>query len=273
MLTVYEVKDFESEVIQRSHSVPVLVDFWAEWCGPCKVLGPILERLAKQSNGAWVLAKVDTDRNQELAAKYGIRGIPNVKLFVDGNVADEFTGALPEHVVALWLKKALPDKFRKEIERADALIRENNINEGRKILEDVLDQKPENEHARVLLAGTYLYSDWKKAMELIQSVEEHSEFFPTADAIRTIATLIERSDNPGNFPDDPVKPTYLEAIRELQRNNFDTALKKFIVVIRENRYYDEDGSRKACIAIFRMLGEEHETTRKYRREFGGALNV
>lgn len=273
MSSSHEVRDFQTDVIQRSHTVPVLVDFWAEWCGPCKVLGPVLEHLAKQSNGDWVLAKVDVDQHQELATRYGVRGIPNVKLFVDGDVADEFTGALPEHVVALWLKKALPDKFRKEIERAAARIRENKVDEGRKILEDVLAQKPDNEHARVLLAGTYLYSDRGKALALVQPVEEHSEFFPVADAIRTIGSLIERSENHGSFPDDPVKPTYLEAIRKLQQSDFDSALGKFITVIRENRYYDDDGSRKACIAIFKMLGEDHEVTRKHRRDFGSALNV
>ena len=107
----YEVQDFQKEVIERSKNIPVLVDFWAEWCGPCKMLGPILERLAEKYKDIWALAKLDTDNNQEIAMEYGIRGIPNVKLFVNGNVADEFTGALPENMVEQWWPILLRSTF------------------------------------------------------------------------------------------------------------------------------------------------------------------
>src|SRR5512146_24625 len=129
----HEVRDFEKDVIERSFTVPVVVDFWAEWCGPCKMLGPILERLESQSGGKWVLAKVDTDHNEDLAIRYGVRGIPNVKLFVEGKVANEFTGALPERMVVQWLEKALPDQGRKELERAELLIHQGQGEEARRL--------------------------------------------------------------------------------------------------------------------------------------------
>ncbi|MCZ6756762.1 MAG: thioredoxin, partial [Bacteroidetes bacterium] len=91
-----EVQNFQEDVIEASSEVPILVDFWAEWCGPCRVLGPVLEKLEAEQNGEWRLAKVDTDQHPEVSMQYGIRGIPAVKLFVDGNVVSEFTGALPE---------------------------------------------------------------------------------------------------------------------------------------------------------------------------------
>ncbi|ARA95192.1 MAG: thioredoxin [Bacteroidetes bacterium] len=99
---------FQKEVIDKSHEKPVLVDFWAPWCGPCRVLGPTLEKLARESGGAWRLVKVNADRHPELNLRYGIRGIPAVKLFVDGDVVAEFVGAQPEPAVRRWLDEHLP---------------------------------------------------------------------------------------------------------------------------------------------------------------------
>jgi putative thioredoxin len=269
----YEIQDFSKDVIERSNTIPVLVDFWAPWCGPCKVLGPVLEKLAQRDKDSWVLAKVNTDDHQDIAEKYGVRGIPNAKLFVDGKMVDEFTGALPEAMVTQWLKKALPSKHRKVIQTAEQLILENNAKEAQGLLEDVLKKDSNNHQARVLLAGTYLYSNPKRAVELVKDVEEHTEHFTMAQAVRTIAGLLLRLNHPETFPDEPAKQTYLDAARELSRINYDAALEKFVEVIRTNRYYDEDGARKACLAIFRTLGDNHEVTQRHRRPFSSALYV
>lgn len=100
--------NFDEDVIQTSHRKPVLVDFWAPWCGPCRILSPTLEKLAKESRGRWRLVKINADSYPDLVRRYGVRGIPAVKLFVDGAVKDEFVGALPEHTVRQWLDGALP---------------------------------------------------------------------------------------------------------------------------------------------------------------------
>lgn len=101
---------FQKEVLDKSHQKPVLVDFWAEWCGPCRVLSPVLERLARESKGTWRLVKVNADTQAALSQQYGVQGIPAVKLFVEGAVAAEFVGAMPEHAVRRWLNEHLPKK-------------------------------------------------------------------------------------------------------------------------------------------------------------------
>jgi putative thioredoxin len=267
----YDLVDFEHDVLAQSRTIPVLVDFWAEWCAPCRMLTPILETLAAKHAGRWALVKVNTDVHQEIANRYGIRGIPNVKLFIDGAVANEFSGALPERSVEQWLEKTLPPRHRKELDTAAAMIAQENTAAARAILEGLLEHEPNDERARVLLAGSLLWDDAARATDLVANVEEHSERFPTVEAIRTIAALIGKQAAPATLPEHPVRAAYLEGIDAVARRDFDRAIERFIEVLREERRYDEDGPRKAVIAAFRILGEEHPITQKYRRAFSSAL--
>ena len=269
----YEVQDFQKDVIERSKKIPVLVDFWAEWCGPCKILGPILERLAEKYKDKWALAKLDTDSNQEIAMEYGIRGIPNVKLFADGKVIDEFTGALPENMVEQWLKKAIPSKNKERIESAKLLFTEHRNDDAKKALQNVLDAEPENEEAKLLLGKIFVFEDSDKALKLVQNIDGSAENYEQVESIQIIAELLNKLNEKSNLPDAPVKKEYVSAIENLKTKNFDSALEKFIGVIRVDRSYDDDGARKACIAIFKYLGEENKTTLKHRKDFGRALYI
>jgi len=268
--TKYDVSNFEKDVIERSHSVPVLVDFWAEWCGPCKVLGPVLDRLATQGNGTWTLAKVDTEVHTDVARKYNIQSIPNVKLFVDGVVVDEFVGALPEYQVRRWLEDAIPGKYRKQIDQAEAFLVAGNEEAARTLLEEVLSLEPGNIGARILLGRTLIFMDPARAAATIENLDE-PKHLDMLDAIRVVARLHTFANSPGNLPDGDVRQLYHSAIQHLVSHNFDAAVGQFIDVIRKNRSYDEDGSRKACIAIFKLLGEEHAVTLRHRRDFSSAL--
>jgi putative thioredoxin len=269
----YNTNDFQKDVIEASFTAPVLVDFWAEWCGPCRILGPVLEKLVAENNGAWNLVKLNTEAFPDIARRYNIRSIPNVKLFVDGKPAHEFVGALPEHAVREWLKKTIPGKYDKLLGRAEQLLDEEKPNEARSLLEEVVTNEPGNEKARILLAKIVLYEDPGEAMRLVDTIEEHSKLFDLASSIKTFGRLLTLHKDPSLLPDGEVKSLYYSAIESLQSRDYDGALAKFIDVIRNDRYYDDDGSRKAVIALFKYLGEEHVLTVKYRRDFGSALYV
>jgi putative thioredoxin len=268
----FDVHDFEADVIQRSHQIPVLLDFWAEWCGPCRVLSPVLEKLAGQSIGEWVLAKVNTEELPDVAAQYGIRSIPSVKLFHQGRVIGEFVGALPERNVVQWLKKNLPSRNQSKIDEASVLITEGKFNQAKPLLEAILSEEPANQHARVLLARTCLFENSARAEQLAEQVND-SQYSEISDALKTLARLITLESDAGQLADSPTRREYLAAIADLRSRRFEAALEKFIDLIRTDRYYDDDGSRKACIAIFKFLGEEDPITLKYRREFSSALYV
>jgi len=266
----YDIKDFATEVIQKSFTIPVLVDFWAEWCAPCKILGPVLERLAGDAGEKWVLAKVNTEQMLDVAREYKIASIPNVKLFVDGNPVAEFVGALPEYQIKRWLEKSLPSSHRKEVDRASELVAQRQIKEGTEILQRVLDAEPENQQARILFASTIVFSEPEKAMELVKDISDPA-YIELANAIKVFSRLCHLNANHGELASTQSKHRYMEAIRSLLKQDFAATLEQFISLIRDDRYYDDDGSRKACIAIFKYLGEENETTMRFRRDFSSAL--
>ena len=268
----HEVKDFSTDVLQASFNKPILVDFWAEWCGPCRVLGPSLERLAAKNNGEWSLVKVNSDENPELSAEYGIRSIPNVKLFYKGEVINEFVGALPEQAIIEWLKKNIPGKHQDLLSNAETLLSSGNEMEAQQILDELLRKDPRNSSAKILLAKILLFKDSQKALELISGEEETNDTDEVISAIKTIADLLNESKNSA-LEDSPTKNLYLEAVNHLREKRFDLSLEKFIEIIRTDRFFGDDIARKSCIAIFKYLGEENKITAAYRKDFGRALYV
>ena len=267
----YEVDDFQQDVIEASDDAPVLVDFWAPWCGPCKQLSPVLESLA-EAHDDWALVKVNVDDNQEPAQAYGVRGIPAVKLFVNGEVAAEFTGAKPKHAIESWLEEHMPSEAKSRIAKAKTALDEGRHEDAEQLLWPVLEDDPEHDEAQVLQARALAFKDPTRAQALADAADVAD---PTLrqirDAVETVARLLELGESPSDLPEGGARNDYRAALDALTNQDFDSAIDHFIDVVRVNRDYDDDGARKACVALFTLLGEDHPVTQDHRRTFDMAL--
>ncbi len=267
-----DVVDFNEEVIEASFRTPVLVDFWAPWCGPCRVLGPVLDRLAGENEGRWKLAKVNTDEQQELSMQYGIRGIPAVKLIVDGEVVDEFTGALPEHQIRQWLDQALPTEDVKQVGAAEQALARGDREEARRLLEDLYAHDAGDDRVRLLLAQAVVLEDAKRAAALVDGIEPPDAIgLQLIEGIKVLADAYEQAGDPATLPEGNGREAYAAALEALKRSDIDGALQQFIAAIMADRYYLDDASRKICVVLFALLGTENPLTKKHRRMFEMAL--
>ncbi len=263
----YELKNFQEDVLDRSQTLPVVVDFWAPWCGPCRVLGPVLEKLAAEQVGRWELVKINSDEHPDLSQQFGVRGIPAVKLIVNGRAIDEFTGALPEHAVRQWLDKALPTEEKKDIAAAEALIEEGRVTDAIAKLEQVLLAEPTNAQAAGLLAPLIVLDDPERAQTLASTAATaEPRFAQAADSVHALASALLRDDFSALEGEEGVGP-YRGAIEAIREGQPGPAIDLLIEVLQKNRYLDDDGARKLGVALFTILGPDHEVTRSKRRTF------
>jgi putative thioredoxin len=267
----YDVSDFQQDVIEASEETPVLVDFWAPWCGPCRQLSPALESLAEAQED-WTLVKVNVDDHQEAAQAYGVRGIPAVKLFVDGEVAAEFTGAKPRHAIESWLEEHLPSEEKARLADARTALDEGRREDAEQLLWPVLEDDPDHDEAQVLMARALAFKDPTRAEALAEAADlADPSLRQVRDAVQTIARLLRLAEDPSELPDGDARDDYVAGIEALAAHDADHALDHFIDVVRVNRDYDDDGARKACVALFTLLGEDHPVTQDHRRTFDMAL--
>ena len=259
--------DFQTDVLNASRTTPILVDFWAPWCGPCRVLGPALDRLAATANGRWELVKVNTDEHPELMQAYGIRGIPAVKLFVDGEVTAEFTGALPEPQVRRWLDEHLPSPARAHYDAGRAALTTGDRATARLELAAALDADPAAswaEDARLQLARLMVFEEPDRALELV-----NGQLTMEADAVRQLASALTADAD--TLPDSPVRERYTDGLTALRAGDFDAALAAFIDVVQTDRAYEDDGARKLAVALFQTLGEDDPVVKAHRPVFNRSL--
>ncbi len=270
---------FEAEVIQASHRAPVVVDFWADWCAPCKVLKPVLEKLARERQGEFVLAKVDTERERELAARFGIRSIPHVKAFVAGRVVSEFSGALPESAVREFLTRVIPSPAEKLRLAAHAALAEGEFERAEERLKEALALDPEHAGIRLdLVALLVARQAWSEAELELRKVperlrDERAEqlaariaFWKEAETLPPLQQLEERLRR---SPDD-IEARVQIAERHVAEDRYEAALEQLIEVVRRDRGPQRDRARQMMLQVFTMAGDEEYVSR-YRRLLSSAL--
>lgn len=269
-------EEFSSRVIERSHQVPVLVDFWAEWCGPCRMLGPVLEKLASEFSGSFELAKVDTEANQDIARQFRIQSIPAVKLFIDGEVAAEFVGAQPESTIRSFLNEHCPSEADKLFARARELVRSDPGEEAQRMLREVLELESEHSGAHLELARIAF------AAGNSQEVQEHLDKIPSlakeadeAKSLREALQLLETCRRAGGedscrkaFQEDPEDLDRVLALGSClaARGEYREALELFLKCVARDRNYQEGAARKAMLTVFGLAGVRSALSDEYRRK-------
>jgi putative thioredoxin len=271
---------FERDVLEASKQVAVVVDFWAPWCGPCRALKPILEKLAVEYEGKFRLAKLNTDEHPEIAAQFGVRGIPNVKAFVDGKLASEFTGALPESEVRRFLAAVVPnpsenmrraaqqDLARGDFEAAEAKLRQSIV----------LD--PTNYVARVDLAELLVArQDFSTAEKELEAVPAQAQ----DDRTERLAARIALWKKGQKLPDSATLRTLVAAHPEdlaarlrygerlVIEGQYRSALDELLEVVRRDRSELRDQARKAIVEVFDLATGDTHLVSEYRRRLAALL--
>lgn len=259
--------DFEKDVIARSHETIVVVDFWAPWCGPCRVLGPVIEELAAEAQGRWELVKVNVDENQDLSQKYNVRGIPAVKMFAQGNVIAEFNGALPKVQIQQWLDQHIPDPRKLRLQELIAQLDGPGRDSAIAALSIFVNENKDLKEGRLQLARAIALDEPEAALGLIDEGGFGAEAIDTVEDIKTLARFISHDFDEGLAVEKPLKI----AVVALEALDFDAALEHLIKAVMIDKSYDRDLPRKTAIAIFHYLGAQHPMTRKHRRMFDMAL--
>src|SRR5688500_10800179 len=275
--------NFEAVVVEGSKTTPVLVDFWAPWCGPCRALTPVLEKLAAEYGGRFVLAKVNSDENQELAARFGVRGIPAVKAFSGGGVVDEFTGGQPESAVRQFLDRIVPspaDELRDEalavyaqtrdadralevLSRAEAL--DPKSDDVRIDRAAILADAGRNDEARKVIEGLAPLARMDERVSALEAKLDLAQGAADAPSEEVLRSRVEKN---GDDLDARLNLAHLLVAGGKYRE----ALEQLLEIVRRDRKYGDDAARKTMLKVFELLGSQGELVSEFRRKLASVMN-
>lgn len=265
-------EEFQKEVVDRSHQVPVVVDFWAAWCGPCRMLGPILERLANEAKGQFVLAKIDVDRSPRYAQAFGVRGVPTVIAFRNGAIAAEFSGALPEESVREFLGRIVPSEADAIVVRADAR-RKEDVSAAEALYREALSADPshsgavvglaellvgrgEISEASALVSGLLPAGPLAERIAQLQAEIKFREVRPEA-CESELRKKIAESSEPG--------PSLLDLGRLLAAEiRYSEALEALLKAAQSDRNLAEGEAKDLMVEIFHVIGVRSPLADEYR---------
>jgi len=263
--------DFEYEVIQYSQQIPVVVDFWADWCIPCKTLGPILSELANKSQGDFRLAKVDVDENPKLAQRFNVRGIPAVKGFKDGQVIAEFTGALSEPQIRKFLDQILPKPWDLLVEKGQSLLKLEDWVRAEETFRQILSEHPQHPIALLGLAKSELArGQGASALEILNTFPASREF-SQAQQLRPLAEALTQDMSWSLNSEQVIDATYGRALRLIENSNLPAAMDGLLAVLKEDKHYHNEEARQVMVSLLEILGNENPLTRQYRAELASVL--
>ena len=275
--------DFDKQVVQASFDQPVLVDFWAEWCAPCKVMLPILEQIAEDYQGELLLAKVNCDVEQDIVGRIGIQTLPTVVLFKDGKVVDGFQEAQPESAIRAMLAPhvVMPEPAAEDpMVQAEALFAESRFADAEAVLKNILTEDNNNAKALIFygrcLAERGELAEAQAVLDAVKSYEHKAELAGAKAQVtflRQAADLPDAADLKARIAQNPQddEAAYQLAIQQLARQQYEAALDGLLKLFTRNRSYNEGIPHKTLLQVFDLLGNDHPLVTTYRRKLFAAL--